>query len=125
MANELTVTAGLRFAKGSGDAALSITQNLSNTVDVSGTEAGNSLIQVVGTSAEAMAAPSDVGTQGYVLLRNLDTTNFVTVSTDSAAHANPCVKLKAGEIAVFRANGALYLKADTAACRVEFTVIED
>jgi hypothetical protein len=123
MANELTVTAGLRFAKGSGDAAVSLTNNLSNTVDVSGTEVSDS-IQSIGTSAEAMVA-TDIGTQGYVLLQNLDTTNFVTISTDSAAHANPCVKLKAGEIAVFRANGALYLKADTGACRVRCVVIED
>jgi hypothetical protein len=123
MASELTVTAGLKFAKGTGDAAMSLSKSFSDVVDVSGTEYYEN-IQSVGTSNEALLA-SDVGTQGYVLLRNLDTTNFVTVSTDSSAHANPVVKLEAGEVAVFRANAALYLKADTGTCRVLCVVIED
>ena len=123
MANELTLSASIKFTKGTGDALMNVSKSYSDLVDVAGTEYYEN-IQSVGTSSEALLV-SDIGTQGFVLLRNLDTTNFVNVSTDNSAHANPCVKMKAGEIALFRANSALYLKADTAACRVAFLVVED
>lgn len=123
MANELTLSASIKFTKGTGDALMNVTKSYSDLADVSGTEYYEN-VQAVGTSAEALLV-ADIGTQGFVLLRNLDTTNFVNVSTDAAAHANPCVKMKAGEFALFRANGALYLKADTGACRVACFVVED
>ncbi len=74
-------------------------------------------VQNIGTSKEAMLL-GDVGTPGYVLLHNLDATNFVEVfpnATDAGL-----VKLLKGEWALFRLDAAApYLKADTAACNVE------
>lgn len=122
MANELSVQAVLSYAKGTGDARVSTNKSYSDLVNVTGDEY-QQFVQVVGTSAEAIPL-GDVGTAGFVMLRNLDTTNFITISTDAAAHANPCVKLLAGEIALFRAAAAPYAKADTAACRMEVTIIE-
>lgn len=115
MANELTITAALEYEKGG------IAQRIyeSKTITVTGTEVSNH-IQSIGTTEEAVAV-SDIGTQGYIYAKNLDSTNYVTLGLTGGL----AIKLKAGELALFRAAGAMYAKADTAACRVHFIVIED
>ena len=92
------------------------------------------LLQVkggLGTDAVSAAAAKgnlvlgDVagGTPGYVLLRNLDGTNFVQFGADADA---PFGKLKAGEAALLRVVAApISIKADTAACAVEYWVLAD
>ena len=122
MANELTVTAKLRYAKGSGDAAVSKTSELTKTLDVSGTIISD-FLQTIGTSVEAVSL-GDIATLGYVLAQNKDATNYVTISTD-AGGANPVVRLRAGELALFRANAAIYAQANTAACNVHFILISN
>ena len=65
----------------------------------------------------------DVATPGLVLLLNLDAANYIEVGADADA---PFVKLKAGEFALFRAGGAtLSAKAHTAACLLEYAILED
>ena len=58
----------------------------------------------------------------YVYLKNLDTTNFITVKDDDAASPNEFMELKAGEFAFFVVKGGigLNIEADTAACVVEY-----
>jgi hypothetical protein len=66
----------------------------------------------------------DVATPGYVLMHNLDATNFITVLPDNTGAA--VVKLKPGEYALFRlAAAAPFVQADTAGCNLEYFLIPD
>lgn len=119
MANELTVSCSGRFSKSGRE----ISKSYSGIqIDVSGDKV-TQLIQEIGTSEEALDI-GDVGTAGYLLLKNLDDTNYVTIRP--GAGETDLVKLKAGEVAMFRlALDGPYAIADTAACDVELTLIED
>ena len=117
MANEITVSASLSFDK-------TITDSFSCqglTFTMTGTEYMKN-VQSIGTSEEALLVGDC--TPGFILMKNLDATNFV--SFRSATGATNTVKLKAGEIALFRSSGAApYMIADTAAVRVQYLLIED
>lgn len=80
-------------------------------------------VQNVGITEEALLL-GDGGSIGYVLLKNLDSTNFVEIRTGTGA--TKFVKLLAGEIALFRFGSGVtapYVIADTAACDLEITLI--
>ena len=90
------------------------------------TAAGNvdSRILSVGTSEEEHTFSADIGNAGYVYIDNQDTTNFVDVGFATGVYP---IRVKAGHPQLFSitpAQGSLFLKADTAACRVEVTVRE-
>lgn len=117
MANELTLSAAMRFTKGTVDEPFSFG---GLTFNVSGTKSIKNR-QTVGTSEEALLI-GDV-TPGYVLMINRDSTNFISVRGASGATA--CVKLLPGEIAMFRfAGSAPYVIADTAACVLEYLLVD-
>lgn len=102
------------------------TGNIEIFVDMDGTDYISGT-QSIGSSSEEAIAENEVATAGYVFIRNLDDTNFVLVgladvSTDNDARP---IKLKPGEIALFRANGDLNAKADTAAVRIQYYIFED
>jgi len=120
MANELTLTAALGYAKGT---FTNLTRSFTNVSrDVAGSNPIYN-VQAVGTSAEALLV-GDVGTAGYILLRNLDATNFVEVR-DGAGGAD-VVKLKPGDIAMFRlATSTPFVIADTAGINLEYWLIPD
>lgn len=74
-------------------------------------------IQTIGTSTEAISLV-DTTTGGYVLLKNLDATNYIEISDDNAT-AHPLVKLLAGQVAIFPTEAAaIYAKANTGACNL-------
>lgn len=83
---------------------------------------------IVGTTYELFET-GDVGTEGFVILRNLDSANFVTVaaSTGAGATQHPFAKLKAGEPTVLRMDPASTWrwKADTGAVNVQVKLYED
>ena len=115
MANELSITAKLNFSKGGAK----VTKAESVSIDVTG-DAFSHEIQSIPTSNTALVEGAAVGTPGYYWIKNLDSTNYVTIGlTGSYA-----IKLLAGEVALFRAAGAIFALADTAACLVEYVVIE-
>lgn len=116
MANELKITINVNYEKSTEIVDLFE----SNNVTVTGTEYWHG-IQSVGFSGEEAVNVADIGTQGYVYAKNLDSTNYVTIGTTGAL----AVKLKAGESNVWRTAGALYALANTAACRVEFLIFEE
>ena len=117
MANELTVSCSLRFSK-SGREADKAYGGIQ--LDVTGTKP-MSHTQTIGTSEEALVV-GDVGTPGYIIIKNLDDTNYVTIR--ASAGAADVVKLLAGEVALFRlAAAAPYAIANTANCDLEYTVI--
>lgn len=119
MANELTLTAALKFATGTKQAQFSKSGLQFNVT-------GGDYIfatQSVGTSEEALGK-GDITTPGYILIFNRDATNFVSIRGASGG-AN-CIKLKPGDFALFRFSGANpFVIADTAACEIEYLLIED
>lgn len=102
------------------------TGNIEIFVDMSGTDYVSGT-QEIGNSSEEAIAENEVATAGYVFIRNLDDTNFVLVGladVSTSDDARP-IKLKPGEIALFRANGDIYAQADTANVRIQYYIFED
>jgi len=116
MANEVTISATLRYALNRAAASLSTSYSANQTGDKF-----QSGVQDVGTSEEVLDK-NDVGTIGYLGIRNADDTNFIQVG---AIAANYSIKLLAGEGAVMPWKAAnVYVKANTASCDVEYLMIE-
>lgn len=122
MAGELTFSLFMKFNPG-----LVIAQQQSSgtiTADVTGNEYTR-MTQNIGTSAEAVVQGS-VGTPGYILVHNLDTTNFVELGYDDTGF-KPTVKVPASGWAFFYVSAAaatLQAKADTGACDIEYFLLE-
>lgn len=118
MASELQVQGQLVFAK-SGAALSRIFP--STYFDVSGT-AGVANVISVGTSDESLAL-GDISTIGWVYMKNLDATNYITAGADGTLYN---IKMKAGEPFFGRWNGAaIHVKANTATCNMEYLLIPD
>ena len=120
MANEITLTAALKFLKGDTDTSFSKSGLL---IDVAGTDYVR-MTQQVGVSEEALDL-GGLSTLGYILMFNLDSTNFVEIRP--ATGVADMIKILAGECALFRmADGvtAPFVIADTAIVQVEYLMIE-
>jgi hypothetical protein len=121
MANELTISASFRFAKGTID----ISEGRGGkTVTVSGTKYTR-LMQAIPTSEEAIDI-GEVGTPGYCFIRNLDATNYVSIRP--ATGGTNTMELKAGEFCLFRwarTVSAPFAIANTASVTIEIILIED
>lgn len=116
-ANEATVQVQFVFAKNGAR----IERQLSDQITVTGAAMQAGVISV-GTSDETVAK-GDVGTIGVVYVHNMDATNYISVGSDGT---NYPLKIKAGEVQVFRWNATdIHVKANTAACRLEFILVED
>jgi len=115
VSGELSI--GIVFSFNKGGAKVSRSETL--TIDVAG-DAFSHEIQSIGTGNVALVEGAAVGTPGYILVKNLDDSNFVEVGITGSY----TIKLLAGEVALFRADAAIYAKADTAACLVEYVIIE-
>lgn len=94
--------------------------NLSVDQAAAGAAAG---VQNIGTSEETLSA-GDLTTKGWLFIRNLDGTNYVQVGFSTGVYG---IRLEAGEPAVFRTEPAatVYLKANTAACDIQYQWLED
>ena len=121
MANEVTVGVSLSFTK-SG-----VTDSLSWSdlkFDVSGSKLTH-VVHEITVAADDLLDIGDITTPGFMIVRNLDDTNFVTIG-GAASLATQTIKLKAGECALFRHAGtAPVASADTAAVNIEYLLIED
>ena len=81
----------------------------------------------VGTTEENILT-TEVGTEGWVCLLNLDAANYVEWGASATTPTIATIgRLEAGEMAVFRMEPGTTLraKADTAACEVEVWVLEN
>ena len=121
MADELTLRASISFEKGTKSAAEALAPF---TVDVAG---GNYLdnVQNVGFAAEEALLLADITVGGYVWLRNLDATNFISVRQGTGT--TNMIQLKPGDFALFRLSPdttAPYVIADTGACELEVLLID-
>ena len=121
MANEATISVGLRFEKGGVSASYS---KGGLQVDVSGSKFVD-LVQEIGTSEEQLDF-GDVTTPGYVVFENLDSTNYIEIRPGTGVA--DLVRLNAGEVAVFRLAAdatAPYAMANTAACNLRMLLLEN
>lgn len=119
MASEATVTVALQFVKGTIPVQVLASGAVSRDV------AGASYIrnvQTVGTSEEALVV-GDTGSAGsLVVMHNLDSTNYIDVKPATGVAA--CIKLLAGDWALFRFSGAApFVQANTASCNLEYFLI--
>lgn len=120
MANELSNLFRLNWVNGTRK----LFRKFSHSVTVTGTDAA-SFHQNIGTSEEVLAFPADFGTPGYMMLINHDTTNYIEVGPSTG---NYLIKIEKGEACQFRATVAktsFYCKANTGACDLEVTALED
>ena len=118
MANELSITVSMLFNK----AGSTVSRSESKSVTVTG-DAFTHQVQEIGTSEETVAQGADVGTPGYMFVKNLDSTNYIEIGVTTGVYT---VKLLAGEFALFRCAGAtIYAIAYTGACDLEYALIEE
>ena len=118
MANELTLTASMLFEKGG------VTPKITGSKQVTITgDAYTKGVQTVGTVEEELVQGADLGTPGYVFIKNLDATNYVEIGATTGVYD---IRLRAGEFALYRHNSAtVFAKANTTACNVEYFFVED
>jgi len=120
MADEIRISASMSVENGN----LSFSQNYgSKSYDQTNIGGPTPGMVEIGTSEETQAF-SELTTPGWVTIQNLDDTNFVQWGFSTGVYGG---KLLAGDTAgPFRLNGSttLYLKADTAACRVVINALE-
>lgn len=117
MASEIIISAGLKVSKGGA----SINLSASTAQDMSGEDMLQDT-QLIGTSAEAVTFGEISGAPAYIFVKNLDSTNFVTVGW-----TNPPTEIKilAGKFALFpTSSGTIYAVADTASVRVQKGAVE-
>jgi hypothetical protein len=119
MASETRVSASLQCDKN----LVHVAANVNRIADMAGTNV-ITIVQDIGTSAEALSMV-DVTTIGYILLRNLDPTNYVELGLDAAVTAQVFAKLLPGDIALFPAKTAtMYAKANTAGIQLQIVAVE-
>lgn len=122
MADEIRETFALTVANGD----FSYTFNAQVTQDQTGLGADSGIIQV-GTTPEILAF-TDITTEGVLLLRNLDSSNFVTYGSDDyVGGPNWFGRIKAGEVHLLRLEPGITLtwQADTAEVKVFYLLLED
>lgn len=121
MANEISVSSRLKVANG----LLKFEYNTGN-LQFDQTAAGGPTpgVITVGITEETIAL-GELSTLGWVLMRNLDSTNYVQWGFATGVYGG---RMEAGEPAgPFRLEPGttLYMKANTAACKVLVYALED
>lgn len=97
------------------------------SVDQTGTGVYSDTVNI-GTSEENVSFSSEVGTEGWLYLENLDSTNYVTWGASATTPTMASIgRLEAGEYAWFRMEPSttLRMQANTAACEVYYQLYED
>lgn len=124
MAQELTVTASLSFAKGNVQAN-GLTKS-GQRFNVNGTKYIRG-VQSIGFAAAEAIQLGEIAAPGWLLVQNNDATNFVELHTQAAAGV-AFAKLQPGEFALLRLGSGVTApaaKADTAAVEIEYMVVEE
>ena len=118
-----TVAASVTLSVRNGDMNDNISLNCSGVVQTTQGKAAG--IQVVGTTHETLDV-GDVATNGWLIVQNLDATNFVELGRDVSAAFYGVVRVEPGEVAVLRLSQAtIYAQADTASIRLWYNLYED
>jgi len=116
MAGTNTVSGSLSYSGGGSSTVYQLAVPVAGTNYVEGT---------LSVTTSAIAIPlGSIGTVGFMMIINLDPTNYVTVINGSGGTA--LVKLEPGEFALFRcASAAPYIQANTATCEVSYLAVEN
>lgn len=118
MANEITERVFLSISKDGS------TVTFDKTITRTLTGSGNfTETQTIGTSAEALDLPTDLGTEGVtaVAISNLDATNYVEISLDSGM-TKIFAKIPAGRSMIlppYTSNPAYFARANTAPVNIK------
>ena len=119
MANEISASVSLTATKN----GVSVGNSASRVATMAGDQMLSN-VQIVGAVAEALVL-GDVATVGYVLIKNLDATNYVEIALDAPCTAQVFCKVLAGDFALFPAKTAtMYALANLAPCNVLVQAIE-
>lgn len=119
MANELSHSIAISYAKGTPSDLVSRSESTTTTISGTAWQAGR---QTIGTTEEQIDK-GDVATIGYVYIRNMDATNYVEIGVVTAQYS---IKLPAGKDCWFYSNGnTLYAKANTAAVDISYTIFSE
>jgi hypothetical protein len=119
MANEVTFSVSLKATK--NNATVNQTANL--TADMTGTQMTQAT-QNIGTTAELVDFGDITGAPQFVLIRNLDATNFVEVGGDSGLTVFK-IKIPAGKANLVSPSAVpLYAKANAAPVNIQLTAVE-
>lgn len=121
MANEISVS--VQVSVSNGNLVKSLGPNRGTLTIDQTTQGGPSPGYVsVGTSEESISL-AELGTVGWAVLTNLDSTNYVEWGFSTGVYGG---RLNAGESAALRLNPStsLYMKANTAACKCLVEVLE-
>jgi len=118
MSEELSVSTGLRFVKGERELEKSYAGVM---LDVSGSNyfQGN---QTILTSATVVNIGA-VASIGYILAKNLDSTNYVSFHNGSGGALTVELPPKGSALFKLATSGTLYATANTATVEIEYTVI--
>lgn len=120
MSDEITISQSFALLKSNSRYNLN---PITTKVDWSGTHKHAST-QDIGTSDEALSIGADLGTAGWAIFTNLDTTNYVEVGTKPGAFV-PFLKILPGETVMCRiSNSALYARANTATVKLDYVIFE-
>lgn len=112
MANEIRLTQSIQVVNGN----LSDTFSVVKTADQAAVGGPTPGYVTVGTTEEEFAL-GELSAKGFVMMQNLDATNYVQWGFSTGVYGG---RMKAGEAAgPFRLDAtSLFLKANTAACKV-------
>lgn len=113
MANEITVQASIQVVNGNLRDSFSVGSKTYDQAAVGGPTPG---FVTIGTTEEEVAL-AELSSKGWVMMQNLDATNYVEWGGSTGVY---CGRMRAGETAgPFRLNNtSLFLRANTAACKV-------
>ena len=115
MANEFTISVGLTLVNGSLRAQFpQLSRQYTQT-----TSGMSDQVLSIGTSEEDVSF-GDVATPGFVVLHNLDSTNYVEYGQSDGGTMKKTGKLAAGDVHLIRLAGSVTLRmqANTATCKV-------
>ena len=118
MANEIKANVSVNVKTALG-ARLNRTE--SKAIDMTGESILQTTQQLTASNEALDMTNAELGTAGYVFIKNLDPTNFCSIGLTSSY----TIKLKPGEFCLFRAAADLYGAFNTAAGFIEIIVFED
>jgi hypothetical protein len=120
VADEITISASLAMSKGGRTPSFAC---IADTFDMAGTDYIRGT-QTATTSTTAL----DIGriTQpGLMLLKNLDSSNYIELAGATFTVGNGVIQVKAGECCLFRWKGTTpFILANTASVEVEYLLCE-
>lgn len=130
MANEITVNIGLRCENVTTGFKFPLLGGQSTITQTTVGGGGPGVVTAVTSGSGTTVDLSAMTNPGWAYFRNLDATNFVLIGTAGSTGVGYLAKLKAGEECTLRLNTAMtgdivYVKADTASCKVDVRVLED